>query len=427
MNILLIGSGGREHALAWKISQSSKLNHLYSLPGNPGTAQLGINLPGDPQNLDEVATLARKYKIDLTVIGPEVPLAAGLSDHLRAAGIPIFGPSQKAAQLESSKAFSKDFMTRHKLPTAEYQTFTDYRAARQFISQYSNTHPQLPVIKASGLAAGKGVILPSTIEQAEETLQKIMLEKSFGDAGNEVVIEERLAGREVSVMAFTDGETIVPMPPAQDHKRLLDFDAGPNTGGMGVFAPTPFAPPELIDQIKTNILQPTVDGMRAEGNPYIGVLYAGIILTDSGSKLLEFNCRFGDPETQVVLPLLESDLVDVMLACVEGNLTDGQHQIRWRDAAAVCVVLASKGYPGSYPKGLPITGLDSLPENIIPFHAGTKSQNGLTLTNGGRVLGITTQAETIDQARQKVYAGIKQIHFKGMQYRQDIGTLRTDI
>lgn len=426
MNILLIGSGGREHALAWKIAQSPKLTQLYSLPGNPGTAQCGINLPDDPQDLESVAALAEKNNIDLVVIGPEVPLAAGLSDHMRNKGIPVFGPSQNAAQLESSKAFAKDFMKRHRLPTAEYQTFVDCKAAKQFVSEYSKTDSQLPVIKASGLAAGKGVILPETIGQAEEVLRMIMIDKTFGDAGNEVVIEERLVGREVSVMAFTDGRTVIPMPPVQDHKRLLDNDGGPNTGGMGVFAPTPYAPQDLIEQMTTDILQPTVDGMWAEGNTYIGVLYAGIILTDQGAKLLEFNCRFGDPETQVVLPLLESDLVEVMIACVNGNLGDLEHFIRWCDTAAVCVVLASDGYPGSYPKDLPITGLDSLPEDIIPFHAGTKSQNGHILTNGGRVLGITSQAATIDQARDKVYAGIEQIHFKGMQYRRDIGLI-TDL
>ena len=426
MNILLIGSGGREHAIAWKLAQSPQLDQLYTMPGNPGTAQLGINISGDPYNLESVAALASKYKIDLVVIGPEAPLASGLSNHLHSSGIPVFGPSQNAAQLESSKSFAKNFMARHHLPTAEYQTFTEYEAARQFISDYSQTNPQLPVIKASGLAAGKGVILPTTLEEAEEILAKIMLEKCFGDAGNEVVIEERLAGREVSVMAFTDGETIIPMPPAQDHKRLLDNDGGPNTGGMGVFAPTPHAPQELIDQIVAEVLQPTVRGMRAEGSPYTGVLYAGMMLTSSGPKVLEFNSRFGDPETQVIVPLLESDLLEVMLACVEGRLTEIKHQIRWRDTAAVCVVLASKGYPGSYEKGVPIYSLDMLPEDIIAFHAGTKSLNGHTVTNGGRVLGITSQAATIDQARTQAYGGIKKIRFEGMQYRQDIG-LKMDI
>jgi len=425
MNILIIGSGGREHALAWKIAQSPRLKQLYTLPGNPGTAQLGINIPGDPLDLVKIASLSMKYKIDLTVIGPEVPLAAGLSDHLQAAGIPVFGPSRDAARLESSKAFAKAFLTRHQLPTAEFQTFTKYKDARQFILEYSKIYPHLPVIKASGLAAGKGVFLPETLSVAEDVLQQVMVEKRFGDAGSEVVIEERLSGPEVSVLAFTDGKTAVPMPPAQDHKRLLDNDQGPNTGGMGVFAPSLDPRSKFTDQITAEILQPTIDGLSAEGIPFVGVLYAGIILTTDGPKVLEFNCRFGDPETQVILPLLDTDLVAILQDCVSGRLDEKQSSIRWKDAAAVCVILASGGYPGNYQKGLPIQGLNALPEDIIAFQAGTKTQDGLTLTNGGRVMGITNQAASIDQARARVYEGIKQVHFEGMQYRQDIGATGT--
>ena len=425
MNILIIGSGGREHALAWKIAQSPRLKQLYSLPGNPGTAQFGINLPGDPLDLENTARLALKYKIDLAVIGPEVPLAAGLTDHLLASGIPVFGPSQDAARLESSKSFAKDFLNRHQLPTAEYQTFTKYEDAHQYILEYRKNHPGLPVIKASGLAAGKGVFLPETLTEAEDVLGQVMVEKRFGDAGSEVVIEERLFGREVSVLAFSDGKIAVPMPPVQDHKRLLDNDQGPNTGGMGVFAPSLDPRSKLIEQITTEIVQPSIDGLAAEGFPYLGVLYTGIILTDAGPKVLEYNCRFGDPETQVILPLLDSDLVDIMQFCVDGRLDEYKSSIRWKDAFAVCVILASGGYPRNYLNGLPIQGLDRLPEGIIAFQAGTKSQDGLTLTNGGRVLGVTNQAPSIDQARARVYEGIKQVHFEGMQYRQDIGATGT--
>jgi len=425
MNILIIGSGGREHALAWKIAQSPRLKQLYSLPGNPGTAQFGINLPDDPLDLENTARLALKYKIDLAVIGPEVPLAAGLTDHLLASGIPVFGPSQDAARLESSKSFAKDFLNRHQLPTAEYQTFTKYEDAHQYILEYRKNHPGLPVIKASGLAAGKGVFLPETLAEAEDVLGQVMVEKRFGDAGSEVVIEERLFGREVSVLAFSDGKIAVPMPPVQDHKRLLDNDQGPNTGGMGVFAPSLDPRSKLIEQITTEIVQPTIDGLATEGFPYLGVLYTGIILTDAGPKVLEYNCRFGDPETQVILPLLDSDLVDIMQFCVDGRLDEYKSSIRWKDAFAVCVILASGGYPRNYLNGLPIQGLDRLPEGIIAFQAGTKSQDGLTLTNGGRVLGVTNQAPSIDQARARVYEGIKQVHFEGMQYRQDIGATGT--
>jgi phosphoribosylamine--glycine ligase len=429
MNILLIGSGGREHALAWKITQSPLLTQLYTLPGNPGTAQLGINLSGDPMDSEAVVQIAQQHHIDLVVIGPEAPLAVGLSDRIQTAGILVFGPSQAAAQLESSKSFAKDFMARHGIPTAEYVVFDKFKAALAYLEQVSVTNDQLPVIKASGLAAGKGVILPNTIEEAEATLREIMLENKFGSAGDQVVIEERLNGREVTVLAFSDGKTVLPMPPSQDHKRLLDDDHGPNTGGMGVFAPSPFAPPELIADVVEKVLQPAVDGMLAEETPYIGVLYAGIILTPQGFKTLEFNCRFGDPETQVVLPLLDSDLVEIMLACVDGKLADWKDKIYWKEAASVCVVLASQGYPDSYPKGIPIHGLDHLPDDLIAFHAGTahpprspysRGEDRGVVTHGGRVLGITAVAPTMTKARKRAYEGVEMIQFEGMQFRSDI-------
>ncbi len=427
MNLLLLGSGGREHALAWKLAQSPLLTHLYALPGNPGIAQHAELLPGSLTDLPGIVALAKEKAIDLVVVGPEDPLAAGLTDHLLAAGIPTFGPTQAAAQLESSKAFSKDFMARHNIPTARYQSFTDFDAALAYFrqwsvvsGQYSVTSVQFPVIKASGLAAGKGVILPNTAEEGENALREIMLDGKFGDAGAEVVIEERLTGREVSILAFSDGKTVVPMLPAQDHKRLLDHDEGPNTGGMGVFAPSPYCPPELIQQAMKTAIQPVIDGMRAEGHPFVGVLFAGLMLTPNGPKVLEYNCRFGDPETQAVLPLLETDLLEIMLACVNGKLDTLADHIRWKDAASVCVVLASGGYPESYPRGLSITGLDTLPDNVIAFHAGTKSENGQIQTNGGRVLGLTAVAPTMSEARTLAYQAVEKVHFEGMHFRTDI-------
>ncbi len=422
MNLLLLGSGGREHALAWKLAQSSKLTHLYALPGNPGIGQIAELIPGSVNDLDYIVSVAQEKAIDLVVVGPEDPLAAGITDRLHNAGIPTFGPSQAAAQLESSKAFSKAFMARHNIPTAAYQSFTNFDEALAFFSQFPLPNSLFPVIKASGLAAGKGVILPETLEEGEEALREIMLDKRFGNAGAEVVIEERLTGREVSILAFSDGKTVVPMLPAQDHKRLLDNDEGPNTGGMGVFAPSPYCPPALIQQALKTAIQPVIDGMRAEGHPFVGVLFAGLMLTPNGPKVLEYNCRFGDPETQAVLPLLETDLLEIMLACVNGKLDTLAEAIRWKDAASVCVVLASGGYPESYPRGLPITGLDTLPDNVIAFHAGTRSENGQILTHGGRVLGLTAVAPTMSAARTLAYQAVEKVHFEGMHFRTDIAS-----
>ena len=420
MNILLIGSGGREHALAWKISQSPKLTQLYTVPGNPGTAEFGINLPGNPEALSAMVEIALQKQIDLAVIGPEAPLAAGLADALREAKVAVYGPSATAARIESDKAFAKDFMARHQIPTADYATFSDFDEALAYIEEFALNSDFLPVIKAAGLAAGKGVILPDTIAEAETTLREIMLEKRFGEAGMQVVIEERLTGREVTVLAFTDGKTVVPMVPSQDHKRLLDDDKGPNTGGMGVFAPSPFAPPELVDWVLANVIQPAVDGLRMEGFPFIGTVYAGIILTDEGPKTLEFNCRFGDPETQVVIPLLDSDIVEIFDACALGYLDKITETIIWKDAASVCVVLASNGYPGTYAKGVPISGLDSFPDGILAFHAGTANFDNIIVTNSGRVLGITATAKDLTAARTLAYECLENIHFEGMQYRTDI-------
>ncbi len=415
MQVLIIGSGGREHALAWKIAQSPRLTRLFVAPGNGGT---GENVPIPVGDSDRLVAFAKEAQVDLTVVGPEAPLAEGLVDRFQAEGLRIFGPVQAAARLESSKAFAKAFMTRHGIPTARYAIFRDYHAALRHLL----TVDYPVVIKASGLAAGKGVIVPAGLDEAEDALRQIMVERVFGAAGDEVVIEERLSGVEASLLAFCDGKTIVPMPPAQDHKRLLEGDRGPNTGGMGAFAPSPACPPALVAQIARTILQPAVDGLRAEGTPYVGVLYAGLMLTAAGPNVLEFNCRFGDPETQAILPLLDSDLLDILEACVEGRLSE--IDVRWREGACACIVLASGGYPNRYEKGHPITGLDAaaaLP-GVALFHAGTRRDaTGQLLTDGGRVLGVTAVGDSLEQALTRAYAAAAQIQFKDMHYRRDIG------
>jgi phosphoribosylamine---glycine ligase len=412
MNVLIVGSGGREHALAWKVAQSPRCTRVYVAPGNAGTAE---NVPIRAEDTDALVAFARENKIELVLVGPEAPLAAGLADALRAAGVRVFGPSRAAAQIEASKAFAKAFMTRYHIPTARYATFADFYQAIGYLLEVD--YPV--VIKASGLAAGKGVILPTCADEAEAALRQLMLEREFGAAGDEVVIEERLSGEEVSVLAFTDGCTVKPMPPAQDHKRLRDGDEGPNTGGMGAFAPAPICPPSLVEEITRTILQPAVDGLRAEGRPFVGVLYAGLMLTPAGPRVLEFNCRFGDPETQVILPLLDSDLLDVCEACAAGRLAEVD--VRWKEGAAACVVLAAEGYPRKYAKGREIFGLESAPENTMIFHAGTEKQGGKIMTAGGRVLGVTAWAETLPSAIVRAYGAVEHITFEGVQYRKDIG------
>lgn len=414
MNVLVIGSGGREHAIIWKVSQSPKLTKLYALPGNPGTAELAENVSGI--SVDDhlaVTSFCKNKQIDLVIVGPEAPLAAGLVDSLSAEGIRCFGPSQAAAQIEASKSFAKDFMARHNIPTAKYATFSNYDEAVRYLE--SLDYPI--VIKASGLAAGKGVILPETNEEAKSTLEDILVKKVFGEAGAEVVIEERMTGQEVSLMAFTDGTSVVPMLPAQDHKRLLDGDKGLNTGGMGAYAPAPIFTPDLMNEAVEYILKPAVNGMKSEGNPFVGVLYAGLMLTPNGIRTLEFNCRFGDPETQVVLPLLETDLVEIAAACADGILAN--INIQWKNNAAVCVVLASKGYPEKVESGKIVT-IKKLPDDMVCFHAGTKTENGNLITSGGRVFGLTAWAEDIGNGVKKVYANIDKVTFDGMQYRKDI-------
>lgn len=420
MNVLLIGSGGREHALAWKLTQSPRVDRLFVAPGNGGTARMAktenVSIPAD--DLAALADFAATAGVDFTIVGPEAPLVDGIVDLFQAADLAIFGPTQAAAQLEGSKAFAKAFMQRHGIPTGRAEVFTDFDDATRYLRQLDAP----PVIKASGLAAGKGVILPETMAEAAGVLQQILLERRFGQAGETVLIEERLSGPELSVLAFTDGRHLAIMPAAQDHKRLLDGDRGPNTGGMGAFAPSPLATPELLEQVRTEILQPTLDGMAAEGTPYTGVLYAGLMLTEDGPKVLEYNCRFGDPEAQVIVPLLESDLLEVCEACVEGRLD--RMDVVWRDQVAVTVVMASDGYPGDYPTGHPITHLDDAQRRgCLVFHAGTKWADERLVTAGGRVLAVTALRSTMADAAGVAYSGVRAIHFNEAQYRRDIGRM----
>ncbi len=420
LNILIVGAGGREHALAWKLAQSPRAGRLYIAPGNAGTRTLGQNLDIQADDFDALVSFARANSIGLTVVGPEVPLAAGIVDHFQAAGLRIFGPTQAAAQLEASKTFSKDFMLENGIPTASHACFTDYEAAHRYLAL--QTGPL--VIKADGLAAGKGVMICGTFADGEAALREILLEQAFGTAGSRVLIEECLTGPEVSVLAFCDGESAVLMPPARDHKRIFDRDQGGNTGGMGAFAPVPDVSAALLDEIDRCVIRPTLKGMAARGTPYRGILYAGLMLTPNGLRVLEFNCRFGDPETQVLLPLLESDLVDVMLACIDGTLDTTP--VRWRDAACATIVLASPGYPNAYRTGLCITGLETAPEDLMIFHAGTAFNNSdQVITSGGRVLAISACGPTPVEAAQAVYHHLDanhphRIHFENMHFRTDI-------
>lgn len=414
MKVLIIGSGGREHAIAWKAAQSPRLSRLYIAPGNPGTAQCGENVALDISNHAAVVQFCHEKQVDLVMVGPEMPLAQGIADALAGAGIRCFGPLKAAAQIEASKVFAKHFMARHGIPTARYAAFAKLAEALAHLEQVD--YPV--VIKASGLAAGKGVILPETKTEAKSVLREMLEGGAFGAAGSEVVIEERMTGPEVSLMAFSDGKTVVPMLPAQDHKRIFDDDQGPNTGGMGAYAPAPIFTADLMYEALETILKPAVSGLRQEGTPFVGVLYAGLMLTPDGLRVLEFNCRFGDPETQAVLPLLETDLLDVAEACVNGSLAETE--IRWGAGAVVCVVLASKGYPEKVESGQRIS-IGGLPEEVVCFHAGTKTDSdGRLLTAGGRVLGVTAWAQDLAEAVKMTYAAVGQVQFDGMQYRRDI-------
>ena len=419
LKILLVGGGGREHALAWKMAQSALVEQIFVAPGNAGTEAIATNVAIKDSDIDGLLAFALENEIGLTVVGPEVPLSLGIVDRFTENGLRIFGPTQAAAQLESSKAFAKAFMERHGVATASYGAFSDYQTAMAYLSSLPEGGV---VVKASGLAAGKGVIVCDDLVSAETALSNIMLDKQFGAAGGEVVIEERLVGDEVSLLAFCDGKTAVPMVPARDHKRVFDGDKGPNTGGMGAFAPVPELDADWVDQMVESILQPAVDGMAAMGMPFVGVLYAGLMLTEEGVKVIEFNCRFGDPETQVILPLLESDLVEVMLACIAGELTPDMVQIH--DGAAATVVMASPGYPGRYRRGLVIDGVLNADGTDV-FHAGTVLRDGQLVTNGGRVLAVSAVGENLEDALARAYAGVGEIAFEGAHWREDIG--RTSI
>ena len=418
MRILLIGGGGREHALAWKLVQSPKVEKLYAAPGNPGMALLQkcecINLNVD--DLEGVADYAEEKSIDLTVVGPEAPLVAGLADVFKRRGLPVFGPSKAAAQLEGSKAFSKELMAKYNIPTAFFKICEDIETAKAYVEEKGAPI----VVKADGLAAGKGVVVAMTKAEALEAIDEMMGDHKFGAAGTRLVLEEYMEGEEASLLAFTDGKTVVPMIAAQDHKRVFDGDEGPNTGGMGTYAPAPVMTDILRLKATELILKPVVEAMAKEGTPYQGCLYAGLMIKGDSVKVVEFNCRFGDPETQVVLPLLDGDLAEIMLACATGTLDKAE--VAWHDKAAVCVVMASGGYPESYEKGKEITGLAAAEEDkdVVVFHAGTKEAEGKIVTSGGRVLGVTAVDSSIKAARDRAYAAVEKIAFEKNFYRKDI-------
>ncbi|MFZ3072272.1 MAG: phosphoribosylamine--glycine ligase [Thermodesulfobacteriota bacterium] len=415
MKILIIGSGGREHALAWKISKSPLVEKIFIAPGNAGTLEHGENVAIKADDIEGLKAFALKERIGLTVVGPEVPLTLGIVDEFEMAGLKIFGPSKKAAEIEGSKVFSKELMKKYGLSTATYKTFSNPDEATEYAKK--ETHPL--VIKADGLAAGKGVIISQNPEETVAAIRSIS--KDFGDAGKRIIIEEFLRGEEASFLVITDGKTILPLASAQDHKTVFDNDLGPNTGGMGAYSPAPVITKELEKKILSSIMLPTIEAMEKEGRPYKGVLYAGLMITDKGPKVLEFNARFGDPETQPILARLKTDLVPVMLAAIEGTLD--KIKLEWDSRASVCVVMVAKGYPGSYEKGKEIIGLIDAgkTEDAFIFHAGTAVKNNKTITDGGRVLGVTALGSDIKSAVDKAYSAAGKINFDGAHYRKDIG------
>ncbi len=415
LTVLVVGSGGREHALVWALQRSPSVERVLVAPGNGGTAAIAENLPIPATDIPALVATARDYRVDLTVVGPEEPLARGLADAFHEAGLLVFGPTAAAARIEASKAWAKDVMRAAGVPTAHATIVT---ALEEALSVLDTMRFPL-VIKASGLAAGKGAVVVNGRAEAERVLHWMLVERGLGPAADQVLLEEYLAGREVSFLVVTDGTTVVPLQPARDYKRLGDGDTGPNTGGMGAYAPVPEVTPELQREILERIIHPTLTELARRGITYRGVLYAGLMLTERGPAVLEFNCRFGDPETQVILPLLESSLADLLLAAARGEL-HSVAPLRWRPGVSVTVVLASGGYPGSYATGYPIEGLDALPDDVLVFHAGTRRENGRIVTAGGRVLNVTAVAPTFAAARERVYAAIDHIRFPGMTYRRDI-------
>ncbi len=419
MKILVVGGGAREHTLVWKLARSPKVKEIYAAPGNAGTAQIAQNLDISPTDIEALVRVAQQQKIDLTVVGPEAPLADGIADQFLIRGLQIFGSTKAATRIESSKVFAKELMQKYNIPCARSASFSDYAEAREYVQQQT---PPI-VIKADGLAAGKGVIVADSIPQASDALAGIMKSKIVGSAGDRVLVEEYLSGREMSAFAFTDAHAVVPMVPACDYKRVYDGDQGPNTGGMGSYSPPPFYNPALAKAVMKNIMAPAVSAMHEEGRPYKGVLYGGLMITNNGPEVLEFNARFGDPEAQVTLPRLKTDLADIMLA-IENKELD-QIDIEWSEDACVGVVMASGGYPGSYKTGFPISGLNNLDRDILVFHAGTRmGAAGEVLTSGGRVLTVVGTGKTIAEARDKVYANISEINFEGCHYRRDIAEIK---
>jgi phosphoribosylamine--glycine ligase len=419
MKILVVGGGGREHALCWKLLKSKWVEKLYCAPGNAGISQIAecVNIQVNSKDyIPKLLEFSLRERVALTIVGPEAPLVEGIVNHFTERGLQIFGPTREAAQIEGSKAFAKEFMTRYGIPTPEYQIFDSSSEAKAYISR-----KEFPlVVKADGLAAGKGTFVCKDWREGVEAIDKIMVERCFGDAGEKVIVEEFEEGEEVSILAFSDGETFLPMVPSQDHKQLYDDDKGPNTGGMGAYSPAPVVTHEMERRIRDEVLEPTFMGLLNEGFRYVGVLYAGLILTRSGPKVLEYNCRFGDPEAQAILPLLETDLIEVIKSSLEGKLSSVE--LNWREGGVVCVVLASSGYPGSYEKGKEILGLREVEEmeDVFLFHAGTKMEDGKILTNGGRVLSVTAHGENIQDAIERAYLAVSKIHFDGMHYRRDI-------
>ena len=417
MKVLIVGSGGREHAIAWKVAQSPRVEKIYCAPGNAGIEEYAQCVDIGAMEFEKLAAFAKEEQIDLTVIGMDDPLVGGVVDVFEREGLRVFGPRKNAAVLEGSKAFSKDLMKKYGIPTAAYENFTDPKEALSYLET-----ARFPIVlKADGLALGKGVLICQDLSEAQAGVREIMEDKKFGDAGNTMVIEEFMTGREVSVLTFVDGKTIKTMTSAQDHKRAMDGDQGLNTGGMGTFSPSPFYTPEVDAFCRKYIYQPTVDAMAKEGRPFKGVIFFGLMLTEDGPKVLEYNARFGDPEAQVVLPRMKNDIVDVFEACIDGTLD--QVDLQFEDNAAVCVVLASEGYPVSYEKGFPIRGLENFKDKdgYYVFHAGTKKKDGQIVTNGGRVLGVVAKGEDLKKARANAYEAIKLVEFDNKYYRHDIG------
>jgi phosphoribosylamine--glycine ligase len=414
LKVLVVGGGGREHAITWALSKSARVEQLYIAPGNAGTATLGENVAIKADDVAGLVAFVQAQAIDFVVVGPEAPLVLGLVDRLAEIGVKAFGCSAAASQLEASKVFSKAFMQEHGIPTAEYATFDNPQDALDYLGTISHQ----VVVKTDGLAAGKGVFVCDDNAQAQQAIKTIMQDGAFGESGAQIVIEERMTGREVSVLAFSDGKNVALMPPMRDHKRIFDHDEGPNTGGMGAFGPVSDVSQADLDHFKSTVIQPAIDGMAKRGTPYVGVLYAGLMLPPNGVRTLEFNCRFGDPETQAILPLLKSDLLEVMLACVDGNLD--AIDVQWHDGACATVVASAKGYPAEYEQGLIITGIDDITSGLV-FHAGVQKQDQHFITAGGRVLAVSAIGDTLDDALNTAYAELAKIAFDGMHYRRDIG------